>query len=69
LVLGVGFGGVDFGGDWAGGGVEEFMRKREKSSVGSDQSAVSSEELPLWVQWVLAGIALALGGWFGWMMF
>lgn len=64
--LGCGVGGVDFGGDSAGGGVEEFMRKREKAE---GRMRKAEGELPLWVQWVLAVIALALGGWFGWMMF
>lgn len=42
------------------------MRKREKAE---GRMRKAEGELPLWVQWVLAVIALALGGWFGWMMF
>lgn len=26
-------------------------------------------EMPIWMQWVIALIALGLGAWFGWMMF
>lgn len=40
------------------------MNEENKSTTEQQES-----ELPLWVQWTLAGIALALGVWFGWMMF
>jgi len=43
------------------------MKRDRKNAEGGRQNAEG--ELPLWVQWVLAAIALGLGGWFGWVMF
>lgn len=40
-----------------------------KTTKQGSQEELQDEQLPAWLQWVLAAIAMALGGWFGWMMF
>ena len=34
-----------------------------------DDEHEKTDDMPLWLQWVLALIALGLGAWFGWVSF
>lgn len=38
-------------------------------SVEEKEEEEPAQDMPLWVQWVLALMAFGIGAWFGWVMF